>query len=105
MRRRRRDDAADEQQQEQWPRHWCRSRHHHNDRHTPAQGQQGQRQAQAPEARCENAASRATGLRIVDNAPCTPGQQQEQLRKTTIRTTIETTQRDTTRNKRNNNTP
>ena len=69
LRRRRRDDAADEQHPEQWPRHWCHSRHRRDDRHTPAQGQ-GQQQAQAPKARRENAAGRATGLRIVDNAPC-----------------------------------
>ena len=70
MRRRRRDDAADEQQQEQWPCHWHRSRHHRNDRRAPDQGQQGQRQAQAPKARHENATGRAASLRIADNAPC-----------------------------------
>ena len=70
MRRRRRDDAADEQPQDQWPRCRHRSRHRRDDRCTPAQGQQGQRQAQAPEARCENATGRAAGLRIADNAPC-----------------------------------
>ena len=53
--RRRRDDTADEQHPEQQPRRWRRSRHCHDDRRTPAQGQQGQRQAQAPEARRENA--------------------------------------------------
>ena len=68
MWRRRNDDAADEQ--EQRPRHRRRSRHCRDDRRNPAQGQQGQRQAQAPEARRENAAGRATGLRIADNAPC-----------------------------------
>ena len=69
VRRRRRDDAADEQHQGQgqWPRRCRCSRQNHDYRRTPAQGQ---RQAQAPEARRENAASRATGLRIADNAPC-----------------------------------
>ena len=67
LRRRRRDDAADEQHPEQQPRHRCRSCHRRDDRCTPAQGQ---RQAQAPEARCDNAAGRATGLCIADNAPC-----------------------------------
>ena len=69
MRRRRRDDAADEQHQGQgqWPCRRRRSRQHRDNRRTPAQGQ---RQAQAPEARHENAASRATSLRIADNAPC-----------------------------------
>ena len=66
MRRRRRDDAADEQHQGQRPRRHRHSRHNRDDRR-PAQGQQ---QAQAPEGRCENAARRATGLRIADNAPC-----------------------------------
>ena len=70
MWRRRRDDAADEQPQEQRPRHRHRSRHRRDDRCAPDQGQQGQRQAQAPKARCENAAGRAAGLRIVDHAPC-----------------------------------
>ena len=65
--RRRRDDAPDEQHQGQRPRRRQRSRQNCNDRRTPAQGQ---RQAQAPEARRENAAGRATSLRIVDNAPC-----------------------------------
>ena len=68
MRRRRRDDAADDQHQGQRPRRRRRSRHNRKDRCTPAQGQ---RQAQAPEAGCENAAGRVTGLRIADNAPCT----------------------------------
>ena len=67
LRRRRRDDAADEQHPEQRPRRRRRSRHRRDDRRTPAQGQ---RQAQAPEARRENAAGQATGLRIADNAPC-----------------------------------
>ena len=70
LRRRRRDDAADEQHQEQWPHHRRHSRHRRDDRHTPAQGQQGQQQAQSPKAPRENAAGRATGLRIADNAPC-----------------------------------
>ena len=61
---------ADEQQQEQWPRRRRRSCHRRDDRRTPAQGQQGQRQAQAPEARRENSAGRAAGLRLADNAPC-----------------------------------
>ena len=55
MQRRRRDDAADEQHQGQGQRP-CRRRHsrqHRDNRRTPAQGQ---RQAQAPEARHENAA-------------------------------------------------
>ena len=66
VRRRRRDDAADEQHQGQQPR--CRRRSHQNcnDR-CPAQGQ---RQAQAPKGRRENAAGRATGVHIADNAPC-----------------------------------
>ena len=63
---RRRDDAADGQQQE-WPRRWCRSGHRRDDRQAP---DPGQRQAQAPKARRENAAGQATGLRIVDNTPC-----------------------------------
>ena len=67
VRRRRRDDVADELHQGQRPRRRRRSCHHCDDRRTPAQGQ---RQAQAPEARRENAAGRATGLRIPDNAPC-----------------------------------
>ena len=67
VQRRRRDNAADDQHQGQWPRRCRRSRHNHEDQRTPAQGQQ---QAQAPKARRENAASRATGLRIADNAPC-----------------------------------
>ena len=67
MWRRRRDDAADEQHQGHQPHRRRRSRQNRDDRHTPAQGQ---RQAQAPEARHENAASRATGLHIADNAPC-----------------------------------
>ena len=70
LQRRRRDDTADEQHPEQRPRRQRCSRHHRDDRRTPAQGQQGQRQAQAPEARRQNAASRATGLCIADNAPC-----------------------------------
>ena len=57
---------ADEQQQEQRPCHRRRSRHRRNDRCAPAQGQ---RQAQAPEARRENAVGRAAGLRVADNAP------------------------------------
>ena len=66
--RRRRDDAAaDDQHQGQRPRRRRRSRQNHEDRHTPAQGQ---RQAQAPKARRENEAGRATGLRIADNALC-----------------------------------
>ena len=56
---------VDDQQQGQRLRR--RRRHKREDRRTPAQGQ---RQAQAPEARRENAASRATGIRIADNAPC-----------------------------------
>ena len=64
-RRRRRDDAVEDQQQGQRLRR--RRRHKREERRTPAQGQ---RQAQAPEARRENAASRATGIRIADNAPC-----------------------------------
>ena len=67
VQRRKRDDAADEQHQGQQPRHRPRSHHNRDDRRTPAQGQ---RQAQAPEERQENAAGRATGLRIADNAPC-----------------------------------
>ena len=67
VRRRRRDDAADDQHQGQRPRRRHCSRHNREDRRTPAQGQ---RQAQAPEARRENAAGRATGLRIADNALC-----------------------------------
>ena len=51
--RRRRDDAADGQQQEQRPRRRRHSRHHCDDRRAP---DQGQRQAQAPKAWCENAA-------------------------------------------------
>ena len=61
---------ADEQQQEQWPHHRRRSRHHCDDRCTPAQGQQGQRQTEAPEVRRENTAGRAASLCIADNAPC-----------------------------------
>ena len=64
-RRRRRDDAVEDQQQGQQLRR--RRRHKREERRTPAQGQ---RQAQAPEARHENAAGRATGIRIADNAPC-----------------------------------
>ena len=64
-RRRRRDDAVEDQQQGQRLRR--RRRHKREERRTPAQGQ---RQAQAPEARRENAAGRATGIRIADNAPC-----------------------------------
>ena len=67
VRRRRRDDVADDQPQGQRPHRRRRSHHNHEDRRTPTQGQ---RQAQAPEARCENAAGRVTGLRIADNAPC-----------------------------------
>ena len=53
LRRRRRDDAADEQHQGQRPCRRHHSRHNCDDRRTPAQGQ---RQAQAPEARRENTA-------------------------------------------------
>ena len=67
VQRRRRDDVADDQHQGQRPRRRRRSHHNREDRRTPAQGQ---RQAQTPEARRENAAGRATGLRIVDNSPC-----------------------------------
>ena len=64
-RRRRRDDAVDDQHQGQ---RLCRRRRHkREDRRTPAQGQ---RPAQVPEARRENATGRATGIRIADNAPC-----------------------------------
>ena len=48
MRRRRRDDAADDPHQGLQPRRRRRSRHNCKDRRTPTQGQ---RQAQAPEAR------------------------------------------------------
>ena len=64
-RRRRRDDAVEDQQQGQRLRR--RRRHKREERRTPAQGQL---QAQAPEARRENAVGRATGIRIADNAPC-----------------------------------
>ena len=64
-RRRRRDNVVDDQQQGQRLRR--RRRHKREDRRTPVQGQQ---QAQAPEARRENAAGRATGICIADNAPC-----------------------------------
>ena len=64
-RRRRRDDVVEDQQQGQRLRR--RRRHKREERRTPAQGQ---RQAQAPEARRENAAGRATGIHIADNAPC-----------------------------------
>ena len=64
-RRRRRDDAVEDQQQGQRLRR--RRRHKREERRMPAQGQ---RQAQAPEARRENAVGRATGIRIADNAPC-----------------------------------
>ena len=64
-RRRRRDDAVDDQQQGQRLRRRCR--HKREDWRPPAQGQ---RQAQAPEVRRENAAGRATGICIADNAPC-----------------------------------
>ena len=60
----------DEQHQEQRPRRRHHSCHRRDDQHTPAQGQQGQRQAQAPEAQHDNAASQATGLHIADNALC-----------------------------------
>ena len=63
--RRRRDDAVEDQQQAQRLRR--RRCHKREEQRTPAQGQ---RQAQAPEARRENAAGRATGIRIADNAPC-----------------------------------
>ena len=56
---------VDDQQQGQRLRR--RRRHKRKDRRPPAQGQ---RQAQAPEARRENAAGRSTGIRIADNAPC-----------------------------------
>ena len=64
-RRRRRDDAVEDQQQGQRLRR--RRRNKREERRTPAQGQ---RQAQAPEARRENAVGRATGICIADNAPC-----------------------------------
>ena len=66
-RRRRRDDAVDDQHQGQRLRRRRRNCHNREDQRTPAQGQ---RQVQAPEARRENAAGRATGLRIADTAPC-----------------------------------
>ena len=55
------------QQQEQRPRHQRCSHHRRDDRRAP---DQGQRQAQAPKARRDNAAGRVAGLHIVDNAPC-----------------------------------
>ena len=64
--RRRRDEAADGPQQER-PRRQHRSCHRRDERRAL---DPGQRQAQAPEARRENAAGRAAGLRIADNAPC-----------------------------------
>ena len=64
--RRRREEAA-EGPQEQRPCRRRRSRHRRDERQAP---ERGQRQAQAPEARRENAASRAAGLRIADNVPC-----------------------------------
>ena len=65
-RRRRREEAA-EGPQEQWPRRRRRSRHRRDERQAPERGQQ---QAQAPEARRENATGRAADLRIADNVPC-----------------------------------
>ena len=66
VRRRRRDEAV-EGPQEQRPRRRHRSRHRHDEQQAPEAGQQ---QTQAPEARRENAAGRAAGLRIADNVPC-----------------------------------